>query len=536
MFTSRHKEQSNTLANGVEYDDTMQPSSPTTTSSSIQQQHNNNDNNNSSDDEDEDIGIDITFTQIYNIIKEQGARNIPVNILQTVSKKDLVLSEFKREGMKPQFQRDAEYWYNTLNVFERIKEEDLIQVPFTLANDIAEKMSLIQLEKKRIQILRRIFICLRYGDILWRKSKKTNNWQLWSELKDVPIATMLSHGSRIIIQLPKSSQEPERKGLFGKLKNAMKKDESCHDHGFWTWLLCGDDMGNLEMVVTPELTNGAEAAKKSFLVFKRTAATHSLAYYDKEITPKEEEDSSAKKKKKLQSRKIQVQYVDENGQEGTLKKIKDIVEVKEKLGLNARNTKIMGSKEELMLKHRHWGLNICMGGFGKELPCFPSAKDAKKARKKGVKKGTKPQYTICEPTGEHSHIYLYYMSPGPKRNGGIMIGVEGSEPGKKDQSGEHHGITASSPFIGVTDGMKWNKIKDMGFPEYPDKYDAFFIDLSNGWEFLKQYETEWKDEMVFGTTYLKPVNEAMKEAQLKEKQLLEENDDIAVYSTSPNYI
>jgi len=223
-----------------------------------------------------------------------------------------------------------------------------------------------------------------------------------------------------------------------------------------------------------------------------------------------------------QLRQISVDYTDANNQKGTLKKLKDIIEIKEKLGLNTRNSKLLGSKEEVMLKHRHWGLNISMNGFGKKLPNFLSAKEAKRARKKGPKKGAKTTYTTVEPTGEHSHIYLYYMSPGPKRHGGIMIGVEGSEPGKKDQSGETHGITAGSPFIGVTDGMKWNKVKDMGMEEYPDKYDSLFIDLSSGWEFLKEKEKEWQDEMVMDTVYAKPVREAEEEAQYKEQQFEEE--------------
>ncbi|KAF0978780.1 hypothetical protein FDP41_001850 [Naegleria fowleri] len=500
-----------------------------------------NDNyNDSSDDDNDTSGVDMTFSQLYEIMRTQ--QSVPANILLTLSKKDLVLCELKREGMAPQFKRDAQYWYDTLSVFTYKSRQDFLMSDFTLCNDINEKFKLIDLERKRIDILRRIFVVLRYGDLLFRKSKKTNDWMLWNELKGLPIATAMSHGSRIIVQLPKSANTSQKKGIFKKL---FKKDESSHDHGFWTWLLCGDENASLDMVCTPELTNGCEAAKKGFLVFKRTAATHSLGYYTDEIkedtsvpyspsspvtststpTSPSSSSSSSKKKKVKQLRQISVQYTDQNNQRGTMKKLKDIVEIKEKLGLNTRNSKLIGSKEEVMLKHRHWGLNICMGGFGKQLPNFLSHKEAKKARKKGPKKGAKVTYTTVEPTGEHSHIYLYYMSPGPNRYGGIMIGVEGSEPGKKDQSGETHGITAGSPFIGVTDGMKWNKIKDMGMDEYPDKYDSLFIDLSSGWEFLKEKAKEWRDEMVMETIYVKPVKDAEEEAHFKEQQYQEEEAD-----------
>ena len=262
MFNSVDKRQGNHLS---EFDYGYEASSPT--SQTNEQSYytntntttnNNNNNNNGSDDEGGDDTVDMTFSQLYEMMKQQPVENIPANILQTLSKKDLVLCELRREGMNPQFKRDAEYWYNTLSVFTHQSNQDVIMSDFSLASNITEKFELIALEKKRIDILRRMFIVLRYGDLLYRKSKKTNDWMPWSELKGLPIATAMSHGSRIIIQLPKSAMAAEKKGIFSKLKNTLRpKDESSHDHGFWTWLLCGDENGSLEMVVTPETTNGS---------------------------------------------------------------------------------------------------------------------------------------------------------------------------------------------------------------------------------------------------------------------------------------
>jgi len=249
-FNSSDKKQGSSLANeDVDY---YENGTPTTSTNQ----------NDSSDDEDAGNDVDMTFSQFYEIMKQEISKgtieNIPQNILQTMSKKDLVLSELKKEGMNPQFKRDAEYWYNTLSVFTKQSNQDIIQSDFSLASNITEKFELIALEKKRIDILRRIFVVLRYGDLLWRKSKKTNDWVLWNDLKGLPIATAMSHGSRIIIQLPRSTLVDKKKGIFSKLKNTLRpKDESNHDHGFWTWLLTGDENGSLDMICTPELTNGS---------------------------------------------------------------------------------------------------------------------------------------------------------------------------------------------------------------------------------------------------------------------------------------
>lgn len=53
-----------------------------------------NDNyNDSSDDDNDTSGVDMTFSQLYEIMRTQ--QSVPANILLTLSKKDLVLCELK---------------------------------------------------------------------------------------------------------------------------------------------------------------------------------------------------------------------------------------------------------------------------------------------------------------------------------------------------------------------------------------------------------------------------------------------------------
>ena len=106
--------------------------------------------------------------------------------------------------------------------------------------------------------------------------------------------------------------------------------------------------------------------------------------------------------------------------------------------------------------------------------------------------------------GEHGHFYLYYMSPSSKRNGGILIGLEGSEYGKYSQCGSKHTISAESSSITATWGFKWKTKKtdvpDLTSENGPMKYNGMFVDLSKGWEYLIYLEETWDDDYVMETS------------------------------------
>jgi hypothetical protein len=69
---------------------------------------------------------------------------------------------------------------------------------------------------------------------------------------------------------------------------------------------------------------------------------------------------------------------------------------------------VLSSKEYVLEHHRHWGMNIPLGGHGRESLLGET----------------------ISANGEHGHVYFYYMSGAEGRNGGVLIGVEGSEYGK----------------------------------------------------------------------------------------------------------
>lgn len=200
-----------------------------------------------------------------------------------------VIDEFKKDCFA-QLKRDALYWRLTL------------QYPGNVM---------------RGNIMRRFFIVLKYGGLLFKPqlenhdyspylqsdafktlssianytANKSNasidteipdtlsaeakahaaSWKMYSET-NYPLATVLSHGGRVLIQLGRSEGEK--------------------DHSFWKWLLTGDPNGDLKGVVSC-LASGDEAEASLYpllhvliillagkLVFKRLGGTHGIEYKD----------------------------------------------------------------------------------------------------------------------------------------------------------------------------------------------------------------------------------------------------------------
>lgn len=100
-----------------------------------------------------------------------------------------------------------------------------------------------------------------------------------------------------------------------------------------------------------------------------------------------------------------------------------------------------------------------------------------------------------------------------RRCGGLLIGCEASEFAKWSQTGHKHTIRADSGKYSVTFGHKWrwkpknkdevHEILDLRDLNGPIKYNGMFIDLSNGWKYLKK--AEWNDDYVMETSV--PVKE-----------------------------
>lgn len=299
-------------------------------------------------------------------------------------------------------------------------------------------------------ILKRIFLTLKFGGLIFQNEEK--EWKNWSDL-NLPISSVFGHGGRVLIQLPPLNDM--------KLKR---------DHSFWCWLITGDVNGDLSKFISTS-HNSEEAEKEGKVIFKRLAATHSIKYNNIQ-------DSCEK-------------LIDG--------KVKYLFETKS-IGISLRDSKIIQSKDYVLHHHRHWGLNLPIGGYGRQ--SFLGEK--------------------IQSNGEFGHMYIYYMSSAKHRCGGLLIGLESSEFNRYGQNGHKHTIKGDSHSISPTFGFKWSSkskkdiIDDI---QGPTKKNGMFIDLSNGWNYLLDYEKLWNDDWVSETS--KNVN-----LERKENKIVLDNKDI----------
>ncbi|KAL9647900.1 hypothetical protein ABK040_008171 [Willaertia magna] len=351
--------------------------------------------------------------------------------------KETVDDEWRRFGFVTQTRRDAEMWHQTLLSPER---------------------------KERGDILRRLFTVLRWGGLYYRHKslvdgKKKKNileeeeilkndpdyqWKGWYST-EWPICTALSHGGRIVIQLPKAQK-------------TINEKEKEYDFSFWKWLLTGERDGNISNIVS---TSSSSSERK--VIFKRLGATHGLGFEGIES--------------------------DENQQTNNITNIsykplldfgKKVLVEQKTSGFNLRDTKMLRSIDFTLKHHRHWGMNIPIGGEGKIIMT-------------GAKSSA---------NGSFGHLYLYHMAPSNNSYGGLLIGLEGSEYGRYDSTGQYHGVSAKSSPYSPTFGYKWhsNHHTDLSSLKGPGKYDCMYIDLTDGWEHLIEKSAEWKDDYVRQTS------------------------------------
>ncbi|KAL0483457.1 hypothetical protein AKO1_014729 [Acrasis kona] len=388
-----------------------------------------------------------------------------------------IAEEFSFHGAEVQFKRDARLWKHTL---EEPGNEQVYGV------------------------MRRIFSIIRWGGFMYRTHSKTSNaippeetdtmWRWWHDSK-IPIASALSHGSRIIIQLPKkrTKQEPFYGEDYG-VDNYYdaSEDNKPNSHGFWRWLITGDPKGDVSTNVSTH-TNGSDAKKANKIFFKRLGATHALQYQDNLETMQQTLHVRNTRRQQVERAQLEgksppplLQCINGDDSDYTLLlggRRKVLHETKT-MGVTFRDTKLFRTNDTVLKHHRQWGMNLPVGGNGYQ---------------------TMTGSTISR-NGEHGHLYLYYMSPKQDRFGGVMIGVEGSEYGKYDQGGGYHGLSARSPLLSPTFGYKWRG-KDDGkripnlYPHGPAKYNGMIIDLTgSGWTHLMRKEKDWRDEYVMQTS------------------------------------
>jgi len=436
---------------------------------------------------------------------------------------------YDKKGFQDQLERDVKLWRDTF-------EADNAQYAVSRSDDAGSSFHRAKrgktrskerrppstsLTHRRLGILKRIFILMRYSEVLFRAEKSTE-WCKWSE-QNWPIAALLSHGGRVIIQLPPVASLQEQ-------------------HEFWTWLMTGDEKGNLTECVSVRRT-GQDAYEEGKVVFRRMGSTHSVASIrpslvkriltemdDDEsnlsteskrtrtleqatkITVREDtsitttstetsnpshasasnntwswmknwittDESSHQSGNSSSSQEIVTEEVIKQSAEGYLLHVpgtscRKLVRETKTWGFSMRDSKYFSFNEEYILQHhRHWGMNIALGGDG----------NMSLSRK------------LIKANGTHGHVYFYYQSPDVDRYGAVMIGVEGSEYGHYDVTGCYHGLSAKSAPFSPTFGYKWHAKHEPSLKKHkgPDKYNSMLIDLtSTGWKFLK--DKIWREEI-----------------------------------------
>jgi hypothetical protein len=380
-------------------------------------------------------------------------RELEEFLIECEKVKQTIDEEWARLGFDAQKRRDSRMWFQTL------------QHPGLVS---------------RGDIIRRIFCILRYGGLFYRNLSELDlkkfqshteegskdsvadveqnlQWKPWYNTT-WPICTALSHGGRVIIQLPKKTALSEQ-----------IEPNTAYDLTFWRWLITGNPDGNLSKYITTS-TSGEQCAQQNRLIFKRIA-THGLALGGKFQSAVDEDETAST----ATPSSVEVEY-----KPLPFGKKKVIIEQKTS-GLNARDTKIIGTDDSILRQHRHWGMNIPLGG-----------------------ENSIPQTgKVVATDGTNGHIYFYHFPPKNNSYGGIMIGVEGSEWSKYDVLGCYHGMSAKSSPYSPTYGYKWfnesNKsLKELGGP---GKYDCMLVDLTDGWEFLiDKSRSSWYDEYCMHTS------------------------------------
>ncbi len=297
---------------------------------------------------------------------------------------------------------------------------------------------------KGAKLTLKLLSIFKFAGIMYRDSNGT--WQDFTHtFPHVPVASLLSHGGRILIQLPAANSWRHRVNLGNKVFTFVKgvtydplkslvgnhqqktilkqklrwapinllargagvgvsvlsvghKTYEAGDDRFWWWLTGG------------RFSQGA--------AHTRALATHSTI--------------RCRHPKPLPQNRLL--YFDEE---------------KAPVTSNIRDS-MMG---------RHHYKNLALGGIGNLNP-FSGMKITK--------------------DGSHGHLYMNYRAPG-RAPGCLLLGVEGSAPGKGNQYGKVHDASATKGEFSATGGQKWDLLKPGTFYSPRSKKDAtiFVCDLSD---------------------------------------------------------
>jgi hypothetical protein len=316
--------------------------------------------------------------------------------------------------------------------------------------DVAMWYGYCQDPSKGAQLCLRLFSLLKSVGVLYKKAD--GSWGNFAvDLPQVPVASLLSHGGRILFLLPKSySATRQVANTIGALVKGVTIDplKAAFDRKMYKSLKLSGKVGSavhkvvgytplapVGQAVGAILSTGHKvAAAGDDRIFdcltggdlhSRALATHSTIACDAQHTQN-------------LGYNRRLWFTEEKAQGGlhTLSNIRD---------------GMMG---------RHYYKNVALGGAGNINPFSGLTIDKE---------------------GGHGHLYVNYRAPQDLRFGCMLVGVEGSAPGCSDQTGKVHDARAVKGLWSPTGGKKWNALYQNLFFDSQDKDDVtqFVCDLSD---------------------------------------------------------
>jgi hypothetical protein len=332
--------------------------------------------------------------------------------------------------------------------------EDQIQAVLTacdtdeqLERDVALWYGYCADGSKGAQVCLRLFTAMKSAGVLYKKPDGT-----WGDFglafPSVPVASLLSHGGRILFLLPPSDSALRQiastvgafvKGVtidplaatFGRGSFHTLRGKSTAAAVVGHGLLRATGLAAAASVLSVGHKMQAAGDDTLFHYFSagqlhsRALATHSTIECDPERAEK-------------LPRNRRLWFTEEKAQGGThhLSNIRD---------------GMMG---------RHYYKNVALGGIGNINPFS------------GV---------TIDKAGGHGHLYVNYRAPRYGRFGCMLVGVEGSAPGVSDQTGKVHDAKATKGLWSPTGSKKWQALYPNRFFDPQDKNDVtqFVCDLSD---------------------------------------------------------
>jgi hypothetical protein len=297
------------------------------------------------------------------------------------------------------------------------------------------------------QVCLRLFSALKAAGVLYKKPN--GSWgNFGADFPNVPLASLLSHGGRILFLLPMSNScGREIASTVGAFVKGVTVDPLKATFGRGTF-----------HTLRGKSTKGAVAGHALLRLTGLAAVGSILATGHKMHAAGDDRLFDWLTGGDLHSRALATHSTHWCG-----------FELAQILGYNRKlwftEEKAQGGVHTLSnlrdgMMGRHFYKNVALGGVG-NINSFS-----------GV---------TIDKEGGHGHLYVNYRAPMFKRFGCMLVGVEGSAPGSSDQTGKVHDANAIKGLFSPTGGKKWQALFLNRFFDPQDKNDVtqFVCDLSD---------------------------------------------------------